>query len=72
MDAAKGEYATAAALVWNNMVFIGKAGADLGIRGEMMAFNVDDGRRIWGLYTIPSPDQTGGDTLSRCRNRPDR
>lgn len=62
MDADRGEYATAAPLVWNNMVFIGKAGADLGIRGEMMAFNADDGKRIWGFYTIPSPNQTGGDT----------
>ena len=62
MDPAKGEYATAAPLIWEDMVFIGKAGADLGVRGEMMAFRAADGEKIWGFYTIPSPDQTGGDT----------
>lgn len=65
MDPAKGEYATAAPLIWEDMVFIGKAGADLGIRGEMMAFNAVDGQKIWGFYTIPSPDQKGGDTWER-------
>jgi alcohol dehydrogenase (cytochrome c) len=62
MDAAKGEFATAAPLVWNDMIFIGKAGADLGIRGEMMAFKISDGSQIWSFYVVPSPDQTGGDT----------
>lgn len=62
MDPATGEYATAAPLIWNDMVFMGKAGADLGIRGQMMAFRASDGEKIWGFYTIPSPDQVGGDT----------
>jgi hypothetical protein len=62
MDATKGEFATAAPLIWDEMVFIGKAGADLGIRGEMIAFKAVDGEKIWGFYTVPSPDQTGGDT----------
>jgi alcohol dehydrogenase (cytochrome c) len=59
MDPAKGEFATAAPLVWDDMVFIGKAGADLGIRGEMMAFKAIDGEKIWGFYTIPSPRSDG-------------
>jgi alcohol dehydrogenase (cytochrome c) len=54
--------ATAAPLIWKDMVFMGKAGADLGIRGEMMAFGATDGEMIWGFDTIPSPDQVGGDT----------
>ena len=45
MDATKGEFATAAPLIWDDMVFIGKAGADLGIRGEMMAFTPSTERR---------------------------
>jgi PQQ-dependent dehydrogenase (methanol/ethanol family) len=62
MDATKGEFATAAPLVWNDMVFMGKAGAEFGIRGEMMAFRAADGQKIWGFYTIPSPGQPGSDT----------
>ncbi len=62
MDASGGEYATAAPLVWKDMIFIGKAGGDLGIRGEMMAFRAGDGSKIWGWHTIPSPGETGSET----------
>lgn len=62
MDSTSGEFATAAPLVWNDMVFIGKAGGDMGIRGEMMAFHASDGTKIWGFYTIPGPGETGSDT----------
>jgi alcohol dehydrogenase (cytochrome c) len=62
MDPGGGEYATAAPLVWNDMVFMGKAGGDLGIRGEMMAFRAADGTKIWGWHTIPGPGETGSET----------
>jgi PQQ-dependent dehydrogenase (methanol/ethanol family) len=62
MDAAKGEFATAAPLVWNDTVFIGKAGADVGIRGEMMAFRAFDGEKVWGFHTVPAPGEVGSDT----------
>ena len=62
MDASGGEYATAAPLIWNDMVFIGKAGGDLGIRGEMMAFRAYDGTKVWGWHTIPGLGETGSDT----------
>ena len=62
MDPSGGEYATAAPLVWNEMIFLGKAGGDLGIRGEMMAFRADDGTKIWGWHTIPGPGETGSET----------
>jgi alcohol dehydrogenase (cytochrome c) len=64
MDASGGEYATAAPLVWKDMIFIGKAGGDLGIRGEMMAFRAADGTKIWGWNTIPGPGETGSETWS--------
>jgi glucose dehydrogenase len=62
MDSTAGEFATAAPLVWKGMIFIGKAGGDLGIRGEMMAFRLSDGEKIWGFYTVPGPGETGSDT----------
>jgi alcohol dehydrogenase (cytochrome c) len=46
MDPRNGEYATAAPLVWDGLIFIGKAGADLGIRGQMMAFRESDGSHV--------------------------
>ena len=62
MDASGGEYATAVPLVWKDMIFIGKAGGDLGIRGEMMAFRAADGTKIWGFHTIPGSGETGSET----------
>ena len=62
MDASGGEYATAVPLVWKDMIFIGKAGGDLGIRGEMMAFRAADGTKIWGFHTIPGTGETGSET----------
>ncbi|MGD0505131.1 MAG: PQQ-binding-like beta-propeller repeat protein [Steroidobacteraceae bacterium] len=62
VNAAVGEYLTAVPLVWNNMVFIGKAGGELGIRGQVMALRATDGTDIWSFNTIPGPGETGSDT----------
>ena len=62
MDSTAGEFATAAPLVWKGMIFLGKAGGDMGIRGEMMAFRAIDGEKIWGFDLIPGPGETGSDT----------
>jgi alcohol dehydrogenase (cytochrome c) len=55
MDVSVGEFAVAAPLIWHDMVFIGKAGADWGIRGEMMAFNTSDGSEVWRSSFLPAP-----------------
>jgi alcohol dehydrogenase (cytochrome c) len=62
LNTAVGEYLTAVPLVLNDMVFIGKAGGDLGIRGEVMALRDTDGSVIWSFYTIPGPGETGSET----------
>jgi PQQ-dependent dehydrogenase (methanol/ethanol family) len=62
VNPAIGEYLTAVPLVWNDMVFIGKAGGELGIRGEIMALGAADGNLIWSFYTIPGPGATGSTT----------
>ena len=43
-------------------IFIGKAGGELGIRGEIMAVHAADGTDIWQCNTIPGPGETGSDT----------
>jgi alcohol dehydrogenase (cytochrome c) len=62
MDSTAGEFATAAPLIWKGMIFLGKAGGDMGIRGEMMAFRATDGEKIWGFNTVPGPGEIGSDT----------
>ena len=62
VNAAVGEYLTAVPLAWKDMVFIGKAGGELGIRGQMMAVHAADGTDVWRFHTIPGPGETGSDT----------
>ena len=60
-----GEGIGAAPIVWNDIVYVGKAGGDWGIRGRMMAFNVADGTLAWAFDLIPSGNETGADTWQK-------
>jgi alcohol dehydrogenase (cytochrome c) len=62
MDSSAGASALAAPLIWNDLVFMAKAGGDVGVRGEVMAFRVSDGTRVWGFSAIPMGGQTGAPT----------
>lgn len=57
-----GYYSTLAPLVVDGKVMIGTSGGELGIRGFVDAFDADSGKLLWKTYTVPSPDQPGGDT----------
>jgi PQQ-dependent dehydrogenase (methanol/ethanol family) len=61
-DWSVGEGIGAAPLVWNDLVFVGKAGSDWGIRGQIMALKVDDGSLVWRFDMTPTGDQTGAKT----------
>jgi alcohol dehydrogenase (cytochrome c) len=57
-----GEGVGAAPIVWNDIVYVAKAGGDWGIRGRMMAFNVSDGSPAWSFNLIPRPGEIGAET----------
>jgi alcohol dehydrogenase (cytochrome c) len=57
-----GEGIGAAPIVWNDIVYVGKAGGDWGIKGRMMAFNVADGTPAWSFDLIPTGNEVGADT----------
>ena len=61
-DSNIGEGIGAAPIVWNDIVFAGKTGSDLGIRGSMMAFHVEDGSLAWLFDLIPAAEAPGGDS----------
>ncbi|HEY5307629.1 MAG TPA: PQQ-binding-like beta-propeller repeat protein, partial [Casimicrobiaceae bacterium] len=61
-----GEGVGAAPLVWNDIVYVGKAGGDWGIRGRMMAFHVADGSLAWAFDLIPTGNEAGADTWERA------
>jgi len=57
-----GEFASAAPVAWNGMVFMGISGGELGVRGRMMAFDAASGRKLWTFDLIPGPGQPGAVT----------
>ncbi|MGC2634852.1 MAG: PQQ-binding-like beta-propeller repeat protein [Candidatus Cybelea sp.] len=59
MNSSAGASALAAPLIWNGLVFMPKAGGDVGVRGEFMAFRVSDGTKVWSFSAIPIGDETG-------------
>ena len=61
-----GEGIGAAPLVWNDIVYVGKAGGDWGIHGRMMAFNVADGSLAWAFDLIPTGSETGAGTWEKA------
>lgn len=57
-----GEGIGAAPIVWNDIVYIAKAGGDWGIRGRLMTFHVEDGTPAWSFDLIPTGSEAGADT----------
>jgi alcohol dehydrogenase (cytochrome c) len=60
-----GESTSAVPLAWQNLVFMGVAGSDLGARGRVMAFDATTGQELWRFHTIPMGDELGADTWLR-------
>lgn len=61
-DPESGEWFAAAPIVWNDLVFIGIAGGDSGVKGRMFAFDALSGRQVWQFHTVAQRGQFGGDT----------
>lgn len=62
MDSSTGASAMAAPLIWHDLVFMGVAGGDVGVRGEVAAYRVTDGTKVWSFSTVPMKNETGADT----------
>jgi quinohemoprotein ethanol dehydrogenase len=50
---------TGAPRVAKGKVFIGNAGADLGVRGYVSAYDADTGEFLWRFYTVPGDPSKG-------------
>ena len=49
-------------LIVNDMVIVGVAGADEGIRGFVAAFKPDNGALVWRHWTVPKRGEPGSET----------
>jgi alcohol dehydrogenase (cytochrome c) len=61
-----GEGIGAAPIVWNDIVYVAKAGGDWGIHGRMMAFKAEDGSPAWTFDLIPTGKETGADSWDQA------
>jgi alcohol dehydrogenase (cytochrome c) len=62
---ALGESTSAAPLGWQNVIYMGIAGSELGARGRVMAYDAVTGHELWRFNTIPMGNETGAETWTR-------
>ena len=53
---------TSAPLYYNGKVYVGGSGGEFGVRGRLTALNAETGKEEWKFWTVPSPQETGGET----------
>jgi alcohol dehydrogenase (cytochrome c) len=61
-DVRAGESGSVAPLIVKDMVIVGSAGGEFGVRGHLDAFDAQTGERRWRCYTVPKPGEPGSET----------
>ena len=61
-DPTQGYAIAAAPLYYDGMVIAGFAGADIGVRGRIKAYDAKNGKLLWTFYTIPTGNDVGANT----------
>ena len=67
-DPTKGETFTMAPIVFEDLVIIGPAGAENGVRGWVGAFRLSNGEPVWRFNTVPEPGEPGSETWGNPGN----
>jgi alcohol dehydrogenase (cytochrome c) len=62
LDVRAGESSTGAPLVVRDMLVVGHAGGEYGVRGHLDAYDLVTGARRWRRYTVPKPGEPGSET----------
>jgi len=58
----KGQTITGAPLYLDGKIYIGVVGAEYGTRNFLQAIDAKTGKLLWRFYTIPGPNDPGGET----------
>ena len=58
----KGYTSTAAPLVVKDLVIIGSAGGEFGVRGYLAAYDKNTGKEVWRTWTVPAVGEKGSET----------
>src|SRR6185436_14815543 len=60
---------TMAPLIYEDLVIIGPAGSELGVKGWVGAFRLDNGAEVWRFNTIPDEGEPGVETWGNADSR---
>ena len=63
-DSSIGESFTMPPLVYDDLVIIGPAGSENGVRGWVGGFRLSDSEPVWKFNTVPEPGEPGSETWS--------
>ncbi len=55
-------YMTLAPLAAKGKIMVGSSGGETGVRGFVAAFDAETGAQAWRTYTVPAPNEPGGQT----------
>jgi quinohemoprotein ethanol dehydrogenase len=58
----RGQTITGAPLYMDGKIYIGTVGAEYGTRNFLEAMDAKTGKSVWRFYTVPGPNDPGGDT----------
>ncbi|WP_028936127.1 PQQ-dependent dehydrogenase, methanol/ethanol family [Pseudonocardia spinosispora] len=61
-DVRAGESASLAPLVVKDLLIVGSAGGEFGVRGHLDAFDLESGEHQWRCYMVPKPGEPGSET----------
>jgi len=64
-DNNQGYAMTGAPRVLDGKIVVGISGGDVGIRGFVDAYDAQTGKRLWRLWTIPTPGEPGSETWGK-------
>ena len=57
-----GYYISLAPLIADGKVIVGTSGGEVGVRGFIAAYDVDTGKQLWKVFTVPAPGEPGSET----------
>jgi alcohol dehydrogenase (cytochrome c) len=57
---------TMAPVIWEDLVLIGPAGSELGVKGWVGAFKLSNGEPVWKFNTVPDEGEPGAETWQKA------
>jgi alcohol dehydrogenase (cytochrome c) len=62
VDYKQGSVITSPPLVVRDKIMTGFGGGEYGVRGALLAFDLNTGKQLWQTYTVPAPGEPGSET----------